>query len=45
VVAFYRIGVISMRSVSSRFSAGQLSRSFAHTLVPIGFAYVLAHCF
>jgi hypothetical protein len=34
-----------MRSVSRRFSVGQLSRSFAHTLVPIGFAYVLAHYF
>jgi hypothetical protein len=34
-----------MRSVSRRFSATQLSRSFAHTLVPIGFAYVLAHYF
>ncbi|HEV2923880.1 MAG TPA: fenitrothion hydrolase [Solirubrobacteraceae bacterium] len=45
VVCFYRVGVLGMRSVSRRFNAGQLSRSFAHTLVPIGFAYVLAHYF
>ena len=34
-----------MRSVSRRFDARWLARSFAHTLVPIGFAYVLAHYF
>jgi hypothetical protein len=45
VVSFYRVGVLGMRSISRRFTAGQLSRSFAHTLVPIGFAYVLAHYF
>ena len=45
VTAFYRVGVVGMRSVSSRFGASALSRSFAHTLVPIGFAYVLAHYF
>jgi hypothetical protein len=45
VVAFYRVGVAGMRTVSARFSASQLASSFAHTLVPIGFAYVLAHYF
>jgi hypothetical protein len=45
VAAFYRVGVLGMRSVSRRFSARQLSRAFAHTLVPIAFAYVLAHYF
>jgi len=45
VVSFYRVGVLGMRSISGRFTTGQLSRSFAHTLVPIGFAYVLAHYF
>ncbi|HYM56042.1 MAG TPA: fenitrothion hydrolase, partial [Solirubrobacteraceae bacterium] len=45
VVCFYRIGIVGMRSVSGRFNARELSRSFAHTLVPIGFAYVLAHYF
>jgi hypothetical protein len=45
VVGFYRVGVLGMRSVSRRFTAPQLARSYAHTLVPIGFAYVLAHYF
>jgi hypothetical protein len=45
VVCFYRIGILGMRTVSIRYNASQLSRTFAHTLVPIGFAYVLAHYF
>ncbi len=45
VSGFYRVGVLGMRSVSRRFTATQLSRSFAHTLIPIAFAYVLAHYF
>jgi hypothetical protein len=45
VVCFYRIGVLGMATVSTRYDAPQLSRLFAHTLVPIGFAYVLAHYF
>ena len=45
VVSFYWVGIVGMRSVSHRFGSVQLARSFAHTLVPIGFAYVLAHYF
>ena len=45
VAGVYRVGVIGMRSVSRRFDSGQLARSFAHTLVPIGLAYVVAHYF
>jgi hypothetical protein len=45
VASFYLGGVLGMRTVSRRFSATHLARSFAHTLVPIGFAYVLAHYF
>jgi hypothetical protein len=45
VVSFYWVGVLGMHSVSRRFDSVQLARSFAHTLVPIGFAYVLAHYF
>jgi len=45
VVAFYRVGILGMRSVSHRYGTTQLSRSFVHTLIPIGFAYVLAHYF
>jgi hypothetical protein len=45
VAGFYRIGILGMRSVSPRFDTSHLSKAFAHTLVPIGFAYVLAHYF
>lgn len=45
VVAVYRVGVLGMRSVSARYGTEELARKFAHTLVPIGFAYVLAHYF
>lgn len=45
VTSFYRVGVLGMRSVSARYDTGRLARMFAHTLVPIGFAYVLAHYF
>ncbi len=45
IVAVYRVGILGVRSVGTRFDVGQLTRSFAHTLVPIAFAYVLAHYF
>jgi hypothetical protein len=45
IASFYWLGVAGMRSVSARFGAGSLARSFAHTIVPIGFAYLLAHYF
>ncbi|HST33837.1 MAG TPA: fenitrothion hydrolase [Solirubrobacteraceae bacterium] len=45
VAGFYWLGVLGMRSVSPRHDARALARSYAHTLVPIGFAYVLAHYF
>src|SRR5271166_989014 len=45
IAAVYRVGIIGVRSISERYSAGQLTRTFAHTLVPIAFAYVLAHYF
>ncbi len=41
----YRSGIAGVRSVSARYDTAQLTHSFAHTLVPIGFAYVLAHYF
>jgi len=43
--AVYRIGIYGVHSVSGRYSRDELTRAFAHTLVPIGFAYVLAHYF
>jgi hypothetical protein len=42
--AFYRLGVEGMRS-TARMSAGELSRQFVHSLVPIALAYVFAHYF
>ncbi len=45
IAGVYRLGIVGVRSVNHRFSSAELSRSFAHTLVPIGFAYVLAHYF
>jgi hypothetical protein len=45
IAAVYRIGIVGVRSVSERYPSVELTRSFAHTLVPIGFAYVLAHYF
>jgi len=45
VAGVYRLGVLGLRTASARYSAERLSGSFAHTLVPIGVAYVLAHYF
>jgi hypothetical protein len=45
VYGFYRLGVIGARSVGGGFSADTLSRVFAHSLVPIALAYVMAHYF
>ena len=42
----YRLGVMGMHTVGrGRFTVAQLSGSFVHTLIPIAFAYVLAHYF
>jgi hypothetical protein len=41
----YRIGVAGMRTVHPGDDAGELSRRFIHTLVPIALAYVVAHYF
>ena len=45
IAGIYELGIRGVQSVSRRYSRAELSRSFAHTLVPIGFAYVLAHYF
>jgi hypothetical protein len=41
----YRLGTIGMRSIDTRFSAAELGRRFAHSLLPIALAYVIAHYF
>jgi hypothetical protein len=45
IVGVYRLGILGVRSVGDRYEVGELTRAFAHTLVPIGFAYVIAHYF
>jgi hypothetical protein len=45
IAAIYRLGIAGVRSVSDRYDTGELARMFAHTLVPIGFAYVVGHYF
>ncbi len=45
VAALYRLGVAGMRSVDPARAGTDLGVRFAHSLVPIAFAYVLAHYF
>jgi hypothetical protein len=45
IALVYRLGILGVHSVSGRYDTGELTRAFAHTLVPIAFAYVLAHYF
>jgi hypothetical protein len=45
IFAVYRVGILGVHKVSERYDTGTLTRTFAHTLVPIAFAYVLAHYF
>jgi hypothetical protein len=45
IVAVYRVGILGVHSVGERYDLAELTRAFAHTLVPIAFAYVLAHYF
>ena len=45
VTAVYRLGILGVQTVSGRYDTNTLTRAFAHTLVPIAFAYVLAHYF
>jgi hypothetical protein len=41
----YRLGVTGMHTVGRRLPTRDLAGAFAHTLIPIAFAYVLAHYF
>jgi hypothetical protein len=45
VSAIYWTGIRGMRSVDPRRETADLARRFVHTLVPIAFAYTLAHYF
>ncbi len=43
IAGFYWLGILGARSVGGGFSAQQLARAFAHSLVPIALVYVMAH--
>jgi hypothetical protein len=45
VSALYWLGVQGMHSVRGSPAVGELARSFAHTLIPIALAYLVAHYF
>jgi hypothetical protein len=45
ITVVYRVGIFGVHSVSDRYDRHTLTRTFAHSLVPIAFAYVLAHYF
>jgi len=45
VAGVYRLGIAGVRSVSDRYDSDWLERAFVHTLVPIAFAYIVAHYF
>lgn len=45
VAALYRLGIAGMRTIGGGVDGRTLARRFAHTLVPIALAYVVAHYF
>jgi hypothetical protein len=45
VAALYRLGVIGMGTVGAGHPPAELARRFAHSLIPIALAYVVAHYF
>ena len=45
IAAIYRAGIAGMGSIGGRHDQGQLARRFCHSLIPIAFAYVVAHYF
>ena len=45
VGALYRAGIAGMGSIGGRHAPGELARRFAHSLIPIALAYVVAHYF
>lgn len=45
IAAVYGLGVAGMRALTDNHHAGELARAFAHSLLPISLAYVIAHYF
>jgi hypothetical protein len=45
VAGLYRLGVAGMAGIGAGHDPGELGRRFAHSLIPIALAYVVAHYF
>ena len=45
IAGFYRVGIIGMNTVGRGHDVSELAGKFVHTLIPIAFAYLLAHYF
>jgi hypothetical protein len=45
ILGVYQLGILGVQSVSERYDRDTLTRTFVHALVPIAFAYVVAHYF
>lgn len=45
IAGFFRLGILGMRSIGAGYDSEQLTRAFAHTLLPIAIAYFVAHYF
>jgi hypothetical protein len=45
VALFYRLGIAGMKTVGGGHSSRELRGRFAHSLIPIAFAYAIAHYF
>ncbi|WP_372789859.1 fenitrothion hydrolase [Paraconexibacter sp.] len=45
VAGLYRLGIAGMRTIGGGADSTALGRRFAHTLIPIALAYVVAHYF
>ncbi len=45
VAGLYRLGTVGMRTIDRRYTTADLGARFAHSLLPIALAYVVAHYF
>ena len=45
IYGFYRLGIAGVATIDPSHTTTQLARAFAHTLIPIALAYVIAHYF
>jgi hypothetical protein len=45
IAGLFRLGIAGMHTVGRRLPSARLAGAFAHTLIPISLAYVVAHYF